>query len=99
MLKSLLKIGRYPNSYKGRSLSMVDLDLTPCIICEKAIIYLEVLDLIHEHPAGASKISIRSEDQSNFDGYDYSGLICDACLDKLIQLNRVLITLSNSGVT
>lgn len=68
-------------------------DLTPCLICEKAVIYL--WNKTYENSRqptnlnSASEIKIESSYGSNFDANDYSAIICDECLDKAIQSKRV----------
>ena len=62
-------------------------DLTPCIICEKAVIYYAP---ITKTLNSASYIIIDSKYGSNFESHQYTGIICDDCLDHLIQSNKVL---------
>lgn len=62
-------------------------DLTPCIICEKAVIYYAPLTKTLD---SASSIIIDSKYGSNFESHQYTGIICDDCLDHLIQSNKVL---------
>jgi len=61
---------------------------TPCMICEKAILYLWP-----QHDAtnlnNAVDVSIAGYYGSDFDTMRYSGIICDHCLDTLIQRNKV----------
>lgn len=61
--------------------------LTPCIICEKAVIYYAPLTKTLD---SASSIIIDSKYGSNFESHQYTGIICDDCLDHLIQSNKVL---------
>jgi hypothetical protein len=63
---------------------------TPCIICEKSVIYQDRLDVEDDLPLAASHIIIMSEERSNFACNEYSAFICDDCLDSLIQSNKVL---------
>lgn len=64
--------------------------LTPCIICEKAIVSLN-------HPcddsllADASTVSFSASVTSSFYGFSYQGLCCDPCLDNLIQRRKLNI--------
>lgn len=64
--------------------------LTPCIICDKAI-----LDI--NHPSGkfplsnASTVSFSASVVSSFTGFSYQGLCCDDCLDRLIQSRKLNI--------
>lgn len=73
--------------------------LTPCIICEKAVIYLWSEDIIAgseaTNLASASNIEIYSSYGSNFDTMSFAGIICDDCMDKLVQSKRVRV-LNNS---
>lgn len=61
---------------------------TPCMICEKAILYLWPA-----HNAtnlnNAVDVSIAGYYGSDFDTMRYTGIICDNCLDSLIQRNKV----------
>ena len=61
---------------------------TPCMICEKAILYLWPA-----HNAtnlnNAVDVSIAGYYGSDFDTMRYTGIICDYCLDTLIQRNKV----------
>jgi len=67
-------------------------ELTPCIVCEKAVIY-EWPD--HEQATnldGACHIEIYGGYGSVFDLSAYAAIICDDCLDKAIQSRRVRLT-------
>jgi hypothetical protein len=66
--------------------------LTPCLICEKAVLYLwpEELAGSATNLDGASDIRIIASYGSVFDMNEYQAIICDECLDKAIQRNRVL---------
>ena len=61
--------------------------LTPCLICEKAVVYYvpETRTL-----SAASYLSIKPTYPSNFENYQYSAIVCDDCMDHLIQSNKVL---------
>lgn len=61
--------------------------LTPCIICEKAVIYYA---FVTQTLSSASHITIKSTYPSDFQDNQYTGIICDDCLDHLIQSNKVL---------
>jgi hypothetical protein len=65
--------------------------LTPCLICEKAVIYLWPEEIAHtaENLDGASNIQIIAGYGSMFDLNEYAAIICDDCLDKAIQARRV----------
>jgi len=67
--------------------------LTPCLICEKAIIYLwpeEFGTGDTNNLDGATHINFYAGYGSVFDMNEYQAIICDDCLDKAIQRNRVL---------
>jgi len=64
--------------------------LVPCLICDKAVVYYAKTT---QTLAAASYLSIRPTYPSNFDGYIYNAIICDDCLDKSIQRNKVLANL------
>lgn len=63
------------------------MSLTPCMLCEKAIVYYAPLTKTLN---SASYINIHSKYGSIFEGHQYTGIICDDCLDHLIQSNKVL---------
>lgn len=65
--------------------------LTPCLICEKAIIYLWPEELAGDttNLDGASDIKIIAWYGSMFDMNEYHAVICDECLDAAIQSRRV----------
>lgn len=67
-------------------------ELTPCLICEKAVIYLwkELKDIEAENLDGAVYMIMVAGYGSVFDMNEYQAIICDDCLDKAIQRNRVL---------
>ena len=61
---------------------------TPCIVCEKGLKYVE----FGEHQSkitdcikNANNFNILGGYGSSFDGLMYEAIICDECLDKLIQ--------------
>lgn len=65
--------------------------LTPCLICEKAVVYLWT-----EEQAGdatnlndAVDFEITGSYGSRFDTNIYHAVMCDDCLDKAIQSRRV----------
>jgi hypothetical protein len=62
-------------------------DLVPCLICEKAVVYYAPTT---GTVAAASYLVIKSVYPSNFEDNIYNGIICDDCLDKSIQSNRLL---------
>ena len=61
---------------------------TPCIICEKAILYLWP-ERGSSNLNNAVDIHISGHYGSSFDTMRYSGIICDDCLDTLIQRNKI----------
>lgn len=65
--------------------------LTPCLICEKAILYLWSEEQASQSTNlnNASDIKIMSWYGSVFDANEYHAVICDECLDAAIQRNRV----------
>ena len=67
-------------------------ELTPCLVCEKAVIYLWTEEVAGSasNLDGASDIKILASYGSVFDMNEYQAIICDNCLDKAIQRNRVL---------
>lgn len=73
-------------------------ELTPCLICEKAVIYLwqELKDIEAENLDGAVYMVMVAGYGSVFDMNEYQAIICDDCLDKAIQRNRVLFVKEHS---
>lgn len=73
-------------------------ELTPCLICEKAVIYLwtEKLAGAATNLDGASDLRIIASYGSEFDCNEYQAIICDKCLDKAIQRNRVVFIKEHS---
>jgi len=69
--------------------------LTPCLVCEKAVIYLlpgrehKPDDHKLANLNGAAHIVIDAGYGSNFDGYEFEAILCDDCLDKVVQSKRV----------
>jgi hypothetical protein len=62
---------------------------TPCIVCEKGLKYVEFNNFL-ETPTtdcieNANNFNILGGYGSSFDGLMYEAIICDECLDKLIQ--------------
>jgi hypothetical protein len=72
--------------------------LTPCLICEKAVIYLWTKEVAGSatNLDSASDIRIMANYGSVFDMNEYQAIICDDCLDKAIQRNRVLFVKEHS---
>jgi hypothetical protein len=73
--------------------------LTPCIICEKAVIYLwpeEFGTGDTDNLNGATHLNFYAGYGSEFDCNEYQAIICDECLDKAIQRNRVLFVKEHS---
>lgn len=67
--------------------------LTPCLICEKAVVYLWNENVVAGSEStnlhNASDITIMSWYGSSFDMNEYHAVICDECLDAAIQRKRV----------
>ena len=65
--------------------------LTPCLICEKAIMYLWGDEHRTESTNlnGAADVMITAWYGSNFDMNQYHALICDQCIDAAIQSKRI----------
>lgn len=67
--------------------------LTPCLICEKAVVYLWPEDIIKTKPPtnldGGSNVKIIAWYGSIFDCNEYHAIICDDCLEQAIQRRRV----------
>jgi len=66
-------------------------DLTPCIICEKAVVYLWNNDTSTNLNA-ATNVKIQGFYGSDFDTVEFAGIMCDECLDKLVQSRRLTLT-------
>lgn len=66
--------------------------LIPCLICEKAVIYLwpEELAPTAENLDGACDIQIAGSYGSDYDTSVFKAIICDECMDKAIQSRRVI---------
>ena len=66
-------------------------ELTPCIICEKAILYLWTKEQADEatNLDSACDVTIFASYGSIFDCNEYAGAICDDCIDKLVQSRRL----------
>ena len=73
-------------------------DLTPCMVCEKAVMYLWNKEESPEsiNLDGAAHVTILAWYGSVFDMNEYEAILCDDCLDKAIQRNRVLFTKEHS---
>jgi hypothetical protein len=67
--------------------------LTPCMICEKAVLYLWKEKLVDNDSTtnldGACGVFIHGDYGSIFDLNEYAAIICDDCVDKLIQSKRI----------
>jgi hypothetical protein len=67
--------------------------LTPCIVCEKAVMYLwdkDVIGMETNNLDGGVYMNLLAGYGSVFDMNEYEAIICDDCLDKAVQRNRVL---------
>lgn len=62
-------------------------ELTPCIICETSVLRVEGS---HVRLKNACKFTLHAHQPSNFENHTYEGIICDSCIDKLIQSNKLL---------
>lgn len=67
---------------------------TPCLICEKAIMYLWPEHILEDGGVpsnlnNAVEVEIVGAYGSSFDTNIYHAIICDECLDKAIQRRRV----------
>lgn len=62
-------------------------ELTPCIICETSVLRVEGS---HVRLKNACKFILHGHQPSNFENHTYEGIICDSCIDKLIQSNKLL---------
>lgn len=68
--------------------------LTPCLICEKAVVYLWPDQKFDDGQQitnlnDAVDVRIVGNYGSRFDTNIYEAIICDDCMDKLIQSKRV----------
>jgi len=67
---------------------------TPCIVCEKALAYVELgVDKV-KYPdciVNGTNFDVVAGYGSDFDGHCYEAVICDECLDKAIQKSQVVI--------
>lgn len=65
--------------------------LTPCLVCEKAVLYLwtEEQAGTAENLNSACDIQIAGSYGSDYDLSLYKAIICDECMDKAIQSKRV----------
>lgn len=67
--------------------------LTPCIVCEKAVMYLWNKNLTGTQTSnldGGVYVNLLAGYGSVFDMNEYEAIICDDCLDKAVQRNRIL---------
>jgi len=70
--------------------------LTPCIICEKAVMYLWENDATNLN--GGVDITLSAHYGSEFDTSKFAGIVCDECLDRLIQSKRLRFTGYNQSL-
>lgn len=65
--------------------------LTPCLICEKAVVYLWTEEQADDatNLNDAVDLKIVGSYGSRFDTNIYHAVMCDDCLDKAIQSRRV----------
>ena len=67
---------------------------TPCIMCEKALAYLELGEdkvKFEDCINNANNFKIIGGYGSSFDGFVYEAVVCDDCMDKLIQRGKVQV--------
>jgi len=67
---------------------------TPCIVCEKALAYVELgPDKVKYEDCitNGTNFDIVAGFGSDFDGNHYEAVICDECLDKAIQKSQVIV--------
>ena len=64
-------------------------ELTPCIICEKAVIYLWPENQNATNLSSAANVSIQAFYGSDHDTAEFAGIVCDTCLDRLVQNKRL----------
>lgn len=67
---------------------------TPCIVCEKALAYVEIGQDKVKYPDcinHGTNFVIVAGYGSDFDGNVYEAVICDECLDKVIQKSQVMV--------
>lgn len=62
-------------------------DLTPCIICESSVLRAEGSTYRLKN---ACRFTLHAHQPSNFENNVYEGIICDSCIDKLIQSSKIL---------
>lgn len=63
--------------------------LPPCLVCEKAVVYLWPEHQDASNLNSACDVRIYGGYGSDFDLAVYHAVICDACMDKAIQSRRV----------
>lgn len=61
--------------------------LTPCIICEKAVMHLWENNATNLN--GGCDIRIFAHYGSEFDTSKFAGIVCDECVDNLVQSKRL----------
>lgn len=69
--------------------------LTPCLICEKSMMYLWPDKENASNVSHGCDITINGHYGSHFDSLEYDAFICDDCLDKAIQSKRVTFVKEN----
>ena len=72
--------------------------LTPCMICEKAVVYLWPENQNATNLSSASDVYIESHYGSDHDTAEFKGIICDTCLDKLVQSKRLRFIRYNNPI-
>jgi hypothetical protein len=65
--------------------------LTPCIICEKPVIYLYPEHTKATNLDSGCDITISAHYGSDFDTCQFSGVVCDKCLNNLVESKRLTL--------
>lgn len=77
---------------------------TPCVVCEKSFFYCVFTNqetgekIMHTDMINnGTTFTVLGNYGSNWDGCKYEAIICDDCLDKWIQRNKVLAHIHTEG--
>jgi hypothetical protein len=73
-------------------------DLTPCMICEKAVIYLWQESPQATNLNSACDVKIIGNYGSDFDTSEFEAIICDECVSKLISSKRLTFARYNNAL-
>lgn len=66
----------------------------PCMVCERAHLYAEFGPDRMKHTdciIGGNNITIIGNFGSAFDGNVFEAILCDVCLDKMVQSKRLIV--------